>query len=132
MAYAEFDDQKAQRTIGGAIVKALVDNTHPIAYSYSKEMPLFRKGTTLLQASENLFTTPIRYTEKPLMSGYIGKQRLTEMSNQPAVIAERHGKGLVVRFANNPLFRGFWRGTERLWVNALYFGPLVGATELPQ
>jgi hypothetical protein len=132
MAYADFDDQKAQRTIGGAIVGALVDNTHPIAYSYGKEMPLFRKGTTLLQTSENLFATPVRYTEKPLVSGYIGEQRLSEMSNQPAVIAERHGKGLIIRFANNPLFRGFWRGTERLWVNALYFGPLVGATELPQ
>ena len=54
------------------------------------------------------------------------------MQQQPAVIAERHGKGLVVRFASNPLFRGFWRGTERLWVNALYFGPLVGQTELPK
>jgi hypothetical protein len=132
MAYADFDDQKAQRTIGGAIVSALVDSTHPVAFGYNKEMPLFRRGTTLLQASENLFATPVRYTEKSLVSGYIGEQRLTEMSNQPAVIAERHGKGLIIRFANNPLFRGFWRGTERLWVNALYFGPLVGKTELPQ
>ena len=132
MSYADFDDQKAQRTIGGAIVSALVDSTHPVAFGYNKEMPLFRKGTTLLQASENLFATPVRYTEKPLVSGYIGEQRLTEMSNQPAVIAERHGKGLIIRFANNPLFRGFWRGTERLWVNALYFGPLVGTTELPE
>ena len=132
MAYADFDDQKAQRTIGGAIVSALVDSTHPVAFGYNKEMPLFRRGTVLLQASENLFATPVRYTEKPLLSGYIGEQRLTEMSKQPAVIAERHGKGLIVRFANNPLFRGFWRGTERLWVNSLYFGPLVGTTELPQ
>jgi hypothetical protein len=57
--------------------------------------------------------------------------RLEQMKGQPAVIAERHGQGLVVRFANNPLFRGFWRGTERLWVNALFFGPLVGRTQLP-
>ena len=132
MAYADFDDQKAQRTIGGAIVSALVDSTHPVAFGYNKEMPLFRRGTTLLQASENPFASPVRYTEDPLVSGYIGEQRLTEMSNQPAVIAERHGKGLVVRFANNPLFRGFWRGTERLWVNSIYFGPLIGTTELPQ
>jgi len=54
------------------------------------------------------------------------------MSGQPAVIAERQGNGLVVRFANNPIFRGFWRGTERLWINSLYFGPLVRTTELPQ
>ncbi len=131
MAYADFDDQKAQRTIGGAIVSVKVDTTHPIAFGYNDEMPLFRRGSTLLQTSKNPFATPVHYTEKPLMSGYIGEQRLTEMSNQPAVIAERHGKGLIVRFANNPLFRGFWRGTERLWVNSLYFGTLVSSTELP-
>jgi hypothetical protein len=130
MAYADFDDQRAQRAIGGAIVKALLDPSHPIAYGYDREIPLFRRGSTLLQASENAFSTPVRYAQKPLMSGYIGEQNLAEMSGQAAVIAERHGKGLVVRFANNPVFRGFWRGTERLWVNALYFGPLVRTTEL--
>ena len=132
VAYADFDDQRAQRTIGGAIVEARLDNTHPIAFGYNSEIPLFRRGSTLLKASENPFTTPVRYAKKPLLSGYISEQRLTEMSGRPAVIAKRHGKGLVVRFANNPIFRGFWRGTERLWVNSLYFGPLVRTTELPE
>ena len=133
IAYADFEDQMAQRTIAGAIVSAQVDNTHPVAFGYNNgEVPIFRRGSTLLKASENPFATPLRYTEKPLMSGFIGEQRLAQMSKQPAVIAERHGKGLVIRFANNPLFRGFWRGTERLWVNSLYFGPLVGKTELPE
>ena len=132
MPYADFDDQRGQRTIGGAIVQARIDNTHPIAFGFNSEMPLFRRGSTLLKASENPFATPVHYSEEPLLSGYIGEQRLTEMSGQPAVIAERQGKGLVVRFANNPIFRGFWRGTERLWVNSLYFGPLVRTTELPE
>jgi hypothetical protein len=132
MAYAEYRDQSAQRIVSGAIVRASVDNTHPVAFGFGKEMPLFRKGTTLLKASENPFAAPVRYTEKPLVSGFIGDQRLAQMNAQPAVIAERKDKGLVVRFANNPLFRGFWRGTERLWVNSLFFGPLVGRTELPK
>ncbi len=132
MAYADFEEQEAERTITGAIVMTNVDNTHPIAFGYDGELPLLRRGSTLLKASENPFATPVRYTEKPLLSGYIGEQRLAEMSAQPAVIAERHGKGLVVRFANNPIFRGYWRGTERLWVNSLYFGPLVATTELPK
>jgi len=132
MAYADFDDQEAQRTISGAIVSATVDNTHPIAFGYGNEMPLFRRDSTLLKASENPFATPVRYAEKPLLNGYIGVERLNAMSGQPAVIAERHGKGLVVRFANNPIFRGFWRGTERLWINSLYFGPLVSGTKLPE
>jgi len=130
--YADFDDQQAQRTIGGAIVSARLDNTHPIAFGYPKRMPFFRRGATLLKVSDNPFTTPVHYMKEPLVSGYIGAERIKEMSNKPAVIAERHGKGLVVRFANNPLFRGFWRGTERLWINALYFGPIINATKLPQ
>ncbi len=132
MDYADFDDQKAQRTIGGAIVSVSLDNSHPIAFGYHKQMPLFRRGSTLLEASKNPFATPVRYTENPLISGYIGEQKLNQMKHQAAVIAERHGKGLIVRFANDPLFRGFWRGTEGLWVNALYFGPLVAATKLPE
>ena len=132
MAYADFDDQEAQRTIAGAIVRATLDNTHPVAFGYNNEIPLFRRGSMLLKATENPFATPVRYAEKPLLSGYIGEQRLAEMSGQPAVIAERQGKGLVVRFANNPIFRGFWRGTDRLWINSLYFGPMVGTTQLPE
>lgn len=132
VAYDDFDQKKAELTIGGAIVATTVDVTHPLAYGFQAELPLFRRGTTILQASENAFTTPVRYTEKPLLSGYIGESRLAEMSDQPAVIAERQGKGVVIRFANNPLFRGFWRGTGRLWVNALYFGPLIKDTELPE
>ena len=124
--------RSATRTIGGAIVQTRIDNTHPIAFGFNSEMPLFRRGSTFLKASENPFASPVHYSEEPVLSGYIGEQRLAEMSGQPAVIAERQGKGLVVRFANNPIFRGFWRGTERLWINALYFGPLVRTTELPQ
>lgn len=132
MAYGDFDDQRAQRTIGGAIVKALADPTHPIAWGYDRELSMFRRGSTLLKASENAFATPVRYAKDLLLSGYIGPQRLAEMDGQAAIIAERHGKGAVIRFANNPIFRGFWRGTERLWVNALYFGPVIRSTELPK
>jgi hypothetical protein len=130
--YGDFDDQRAQRIIGGAIVAAKLDTSHPVAWGYTPEYPLFRRGATLLKASGNRFATPVRYSDSPLLSGYIGTERLSEMAGQPAVIAERQGKGLIVRFANNPIFRGFWLGTERLWVNAIYFGPLVRSTELPK
>jgi hypothetical protein len=132
MAYGNFEDQRARKTIGGAIVSTTVDPSHPIAYGYGSTLPLFRRGTTLLAASDNPFTTPVRYTQSPLLSGYIGEERLEQISGQAAVIAQRHDQGLVVRFANDPLFRGFWRGTERLWVNSLYLGSMVESTKLPE
>jgi hypothetical protein len=35
---------------------------------------------------------------------------------------ENVGAGRVVLFAENPLFRGFWRGTAKLVTNAILFG----------
>ena len=66
------------------------------------------------------------------MAGFIGDERLSAFRGQAAVIAEKQGKGLVIRFANNPVFRGFWRGTEKMFINALYFGQVVESTELPE
>ena len=131
-AHSDFADDRAKLVIGGAIAATVIDVSHPLGYGYQRpELPLFRQGTTLLEASKNAYATPVRYTNEPLMAGFIGDQRLDEMRGQPAVIAERQGDGLVVRFANNPLFRGFWRGTEKLFVNALFFGQTVRDTTLP-
>ena len=93
---------------------------------------MLRRGEILLTPSLNPYNTPVRYLQDPLLAGFIGNERLQEIKGQPAVIAERHGKGLVVQFANNPLFRGTWHGTERLYVNALYFGQVVETTNLAE
>jgi hypothetical protein len=132
-AYADFTDDKAKQVIGGAIVSTVVDLSHPLGFGYQRpELPLFRRGTTELTPSTNAYSTPVRYTDSPLMAGFIGDERLEAIKGKPAVIAEKQGKGLVVRFANTPLFRGFWRGTERLFINALFFGQVIESTELPE
>lgn len=131
-AYADFADDRAQQVIGGAIVSSVIDLSHPLAFGYQNaELPLMRRGTVELEPSDNPYSTPVRYTAEPLMAGFIGKERLAAMESQPALIAEKQGNGLVVRFANTPLFRGFWRGTEKLFINSLYLGQVIEATQLP-
>jgi hypothetical protein len=130
--YGQFKNDEGRQIIGGAIVATTADTTHPLTYGLARtDLPLFRHGTTLLKASDNAYSTPVRYTSDPLMAGFIGPEQLDNIRSQPALIAERRGAGLVVRFANNPLFRGFWRGTERLFDNALYMGQTVEDTDLP-
>jgi hypothetical protein len=132
-AYGDYDDDRAKRVIGGAIAAATLDLSHPLAFGYPRAaLPLFRRGTVTLKPGANPYAAPVRYTAEPLLAGFIGDERLEAMRSQPAVIAEREGRGLIVRFANNPLFRGFWRGTERLFINALYFGQVVEETKLPK
>ena len=133
LAYGDFANDKAQYVIGGAIVASVLDLTHPLAFGFQRpKLALLRKGTTLLEASDNAYSTPVHFTNTPLMAGFIGTENLDAMGGQAALIAEKQAKGLVVRFAVNPLFRGFWRGSERLYINALYFGQVIDATKLPE
>ena len=130
--YGELADDRAQLVIGGAIVGTVLDTTHPLAFGYPRNiLPIMRRGTTLLEPSNNPYSTPVRYSESPLLAGFVSDTRIAEFAGDPAMIADKRGNGLVVRFANTPLFRGFWRGSERLFINALYFGQAVDATELP-
>jgi hypothetical protein len=132
-AYSDFKNDEAQQVVGGAIAASMIDLSHPLAFGIRRpQMPLLRRGTVELEPSKNAYSTPVRYTENPLLAGFIGPERLDAIRGQPAVIAEKKGRGLVVRFANTPLFRGYWRGTERLFVNALYLGQVIESTELPE
>ena len=47
----------------------------------------------------------------------------------PALIAERSGAGSVILFADNPNFRGYWYGTNKLFLNALFFSRLFDPIE---
>jgi hypothetical protein len=47
------------------------------------------------------------------------------------MVAGRFGRGAVVRLADDPNFRGFWYGTNKLYLNAIFFGPLIKETSPP-
>ena len=131
--YADFDKDFVQQIVGGAVVAATLDRTHPLGFGYRRDdLAMFRRGTVVLKPSDNAYSTPLRFTDQPLLSGFMGPDRLEDIQGQAAMIAERQGRGLVIRFSDNPLFRGFWRGTERLFDNSLYFGQTVRTTRLPK
>jgi hypothetical protein len=74
----------------------------------------------------------VRYAERPLLAGYVSPENLERLAGTPAVIATRLGRGTVVRMVDDPVFRGFWLGTAKLLSNALFFGPVIETTELPE
>ena len=60
-------------------------------------------------------------------AGNIGRRyrRQDEIGGTPAVIAQRLGRGSVILFADNPTFRATFRGTERMFMNAVFFSGLI-------
>jgi len=130
-SYASFDDDNAKNTIGGAIITAQADLSHPLSYGMQqqKQYPLI-KGDSQLSASENPYSTPLKATTEALAAGYISEGKLKEVNNSPLIIAEKIGQGSLIKFNFNPSFRGFWLGTQKWLINAIYFSSLIKSTNL--
>ena len=61
------------------------------------------------------------------MSGLLWPEARERLANAALVTRERKGNGQVILFATSPTFRASTRGTERLLVNAMIYGPGLGA-----
>ena len=103
-----------------------LDLTHPMAFGYyRKNLPTFRRGNTLITASDNLYSNPARYTDNPLLSGYITRANLEALKGTSTVRVNTLGQGRVVSLVDNPNFRAFWYGTNKLMMNAIFFARIV-------
>lgn len=126
LPYGGRSNRNGAQVIGGSIFQAEMDLTHPIAYGYTQEkIPLFRNSTMFMKLSEGTYANPIRYTEEPLMSGYVSDKNLDALAGTAAVNISRMGRGRIIAFTDNPNFRAFWYGTNKLFMNALLFSDLM-------
>lgn len=111
--------------LAGSIARATLDQSHWLSYGYAGgQLPVLMSG--------NVFFTPSKKGENPvvfagkelILSGWAwpgNTERLLNGSVWAAV--ENVGSGKVVLFADNPLFRAFWRGTAGLFNNAILMAP---------
>ena len=109
--------------IGGAIFEANIDRSHPINFGYkNNKIALFRNSTLFIKADTKSYNNPIQYTEKPLLSGYISSENAKLIKNTVPFKVQKLGKGRVIVFTDNTNFRAFWLGTNKLLMNAIFFG----------
>jgi hypothetical protein len=68
-----------------------------------------------------------------LLSGYVNKKSGDLVKNSAFVVVSGVGSGKVINLADNPNFRAFWFGTNKLFANAIFFGRIIsgGTLERP-
>lgn len=119
-------DTEGAKQIGGSIFQVDLDLTNPIGFGFNeKKVSIYRNGRTFLQPSKSPFNTVAQYTANPLIGGYIHKLDVKRVANSAAILFSGEGQGRVILFSDNPNFRGTWYGTNKLFLNALFFGSLV-------
>ncbi|MCX2486739.1 hypothetical protein [Pedobacter sp. MR2016-24] len=66
---------------------------------------------------------------KSYISGYVSKPNIGKISNSASILVSSAGSGIVVLFAEDPNYRHYWHGTDRLFLNAIFFGSQISTGE---
>ena len=118
-------DNEGSKSLGGSIFSVDLDTTHPIGFGFSdRKISVYRNGQTYLSPSTNPYCTVAQYTDNPLIGGYLHPLSAKKIKNSAAIIVAQEGEGRVIMFTDDPNFRGTWYGTNKLFLNALFFGSL--------
>ncbi|MGJ8662386.1 MAG: M14 family zinc carboxypeptidase [Marinicella sp.] len=132
-SYAQYDKDHADRVLGGAIVSADADLTHPLAFGTNLDVQhVLMKGDAVLKPSSNkelpVYHMPLRVTEQVRAAGYVSDYWHEKLKHAPLVMAQKTGRGTLIKFGFNPNFRAFWYGTQRWIINAVFHADLIRKT----
>lgn len=128
-AESSADDRPYRFRVPGAIFAGRVDRDWWLSAGSPAELPV-------LVASDRIYLPPegppdqgertvVRYApgDSLHLSGHAWPESVRRAGGGAVVYEERVGAGRVIAFAEDPSFRGFWRGADRLFLNAVVVGP---------
>ena len=125
--YVDARANRGKQRLGGAIFEVDLDLTHPLGFGYRyRDLPVYKNNNVWLAPSKSEYNTVAKYTKNPHIDGFISEENLEDnLKPSASLVVSPQGSGRVVLFADNPNFRGSWYGTNKLFLNALFFGSLI-------
>jgi hypothetical protein len=121
---AALEKHLPQRTLAlpGAALKTEGLLSHPLLYGLVSPPPfLVSDGKPPLPLAQPLANVLKVTAKDPLASGFAWKEALEPWTGAPLVQVEEVGRGKVISFAADPVFRGIWAGPEIVFLNAVLF-----------
>jgi hypothetical protein len=114
------------KALGGSIFKVDLDTTHPIGFGFTnRKLSVYKNSLTFLQNSSNPYSNVAQYLSDPLVGGYVHPTTMKKLKGSASILVGSEGAGRVIMFADEPNFRGTWYGTNKLFLNSLFYGSLM-------
>jgi hypothetical protein len=121
-------ENAAHYRVPGAVFRAEVDRGYWMSAGYDDgDVPVLVDSDRLYLAPEGPVSSRrrviARYGESALLSGHAWPETLERIPGVVFVFDERVGRGRVIAFAEDPNYRAYFRGANRLFLNAVILGP---------
>jgi hypothetical protein len=121
--YADIQEATGAQETSGAIFEADADLTNPLLFGYtSTKIPVFKGNNVFLEKGKGAYANPLTYGTAPLVSGYISKPNYEKLKNTSVIGVSTLGRGRVIGFTEGMTFRAFWYGTNKMLMNAIFYG----------
>jgi hypothetical protein len=118
----EDEPTKPVENLPGAIFKASLNNNYPLGIGYPEEIAVQVRGTYLFSATEK-GTNVATFPEKSHIMGHKWEDTEELLSGKPYLVDVPVGRGRVILFTDDPTFRAFWRGLDRLFLSTILIAP---------
>ncbi|HEU0013494.1 MAG TPA: M14 family metallopeptidase [Longimicrobium sp.] len=117
-----------RQEVPGTILPLRMDPAHPLSFGAGlderpDETYALHVGQLVFEPGEGVETVAYFPERLTRISGVIAPEQLRRLEQGAWLVTKRMGGGSVVLFADDPLFRLFWRSTEPLYTNAVLLGP---------
>ena len=119
--YADQERKGANNLITGAVFKSKVDATHPLAFGYGDEYFSLKLGSQSYEYLQRGGNVAYFTKDATNVSGFAGQNAVKRIPESLMIGEERKGRGSIVYFVDNVLFRSFWDNGKLFFVNALFF-----------
>jgi hypothetical protein len=119
--YSATEREELSGLITGAIYKCdLLAKSSPLTFGYDGYYSLRQSASNFsLKNGKSILSLPANAEQ---VAGFVGAKAKENQGEAMILGVENYGKGELIYFCDNPLFRGFWENGKLLVANALYFG----------
>jgi hypothetical protein len=118
LPYAGGERRSISNEVVGAIFKVQLDVTHPLSFGV-KDYYTLRDGNNLFQFLEKGVNAGV-LNKDSWRAGFVGAGVKAKQPNSLVIGMENVGRGSVIYFVDNPVFRGFWHNGKIMLANAIF------------
>lgn len=123
------DETARKLSPGGTIMKATLDPEHWLSFGSGTDVPVLVNTSYAYVAKRAEVAARLAPAGSLRLSGLLWPEARDRWAETVYAARQGVGRGQVILFATQPNFRAYFRGGERLLLNALVLGPGFGTQE---
>lgn len=120
LRYEEAERKSISEYMPGAIYKTTLDKSHPLAFGLGDSYYALRENGLHYGFLENAWNVGVIKGKAKPVQGFAGFKANRKLDNSLVFGVEDKGRGNVVYFVDNPLFRCFWENGKMVFANAVF------------